>query len=561
MNKKILLLSSLSLVLTSCIYSFGGSSLDWKNVRNDGNGIYAVSDRVANYSLSFSYSSFESAMKKADDAAINKSNVYTFTGEMNRVNNYFATLRDKVTVARARYYAEGSSSYKEKYDELYDYFLSFYTWYYPFLLHVRDSSDEIYNSFFSGMNKEEIDEYITGFKYDEKTKALDKQITDIEDSQEMKYSAFIQGYRSGEIKEGDEKYQAYLSESLDNYRLLMEKGNEYASYFSYPNYYDYVYKMYYNRDYKIDFIDSYIDYVDTYVVPMVEYYDKNVDKSILNNPSKKGLYQRYISSNIADIYAYQGDAVDAYVYSMGGSMSNAYNHLKKSGLYIFSNLSNSLGTAFVSSSGSEPLIYFSKDYQNTTTIVHEFGHYFAAYTNEYNSTFPFDIEETHSQANEMLFNTYLTTYYKNDPDLDVYKFIQDGEVYDMLRGVIAPMMVAEVESYLSKNLSKDNETILKEIKENITDKYKDYAYSAYWAAPVVSSSGYYISYATSGVAAVGTYIQAKEDYNLAKANYLKLVSYPEECHDIQKFFDYSGLYSPLKEETFKKFTHENLYSF
>ena len=557
--KKTLLGASLVFILTACSIG-GGSTIDWKRLQNDGSGISLVSNKVASAKLSFDKASFEDAMKKADDAAVAKKSVYTFSGEFSRVNTMFSGLRDKLTIARAKYMADGSQKARDTYNELYDIYLSFFIWYYPFLLHVRDSSSDIYNAFFGDMDLQDVKDYIKSFTYNETTKKLDQDITDIQDEQEQKYNEFIKGWRSGSIKKDDPTYVAYMNDALTRFRSLYSKGGEYAAVFGFKNYFDYVYKQYYNRDYKIDFVDTYIPLVDEYIIPAIKYYDANVDKSILNNPTKKDIYTKYFSSNISDSSCFQGDLLDNYVAMMGGDMEKTYNHLKNDGLFVFSNDPNSLGTAYVSSGVEEPLIFFSKDYQNVSTIVHEFGHYFAAYTNGNNSSFPFDIEETHSQANEMLFNSYLTTYYKEDANLDVYKYIKDYSVYNMLTGVIAPSAVAQVEAYVFENLELTNEQLLEGIN-TIMNKYDGMVYSAYWATPMVSSTGYYISYVTSAVGALGAYIKAQENFEAAKESYFKLVGYPEESQNIEAIFNYSGFYSPLQESTFKKFTHENLFSF
>ena len=130
----------------------------------------------------------------------------------------------------------------------------------------------------------------------------------------------------------------------------------------------------------------------------------------------------------------------------------------------------------------------------------------------------------------------------------------------MLTGVIAPIAVAQVESYIFNNLSLSNDELLAGIN-TIMNKYDGMVYSAYWATPIVSSTGYYISYATSGVGALGAYIKAEENFNSAKESYFKLVGYPEESQNINAIFSYSGFYSPLQESTFQKLTPSALFSF
>ena len=564
--KKTIFTITLLFVLSACSSKSTVGTLDWQSVKNNGEGISLESKKIANYNLSFDSDAFQNAMKNADDDVVNRKSIYTFSGDMNKVNSLFSNLRVKLNVARAKYYAYGKDEHKNTFNTLYEQYLSFYSWYYAFLQHVKSSSPEIYNAFFADMSEAEIEEYITNFLYTEQTKKLDTEINDIHNEQEEAYNQFITDFRAKKIVRGDSGWNEFLNSSLNRFRDVMTKGNEYASCYGFDNYLDYVYAKWYNRNYQYDFVDDYAVLFDNYVVPSLQYYIDNVDNSIIEPKAKKALFENYISSNIANSACFQGDALDAYVKQMGGEMANSYSHLKKDGYYIFSNDSNSLGTAYVSSGIDDPVIFFSKNYQNITTIVHEFGHYNAAYVNQYNYSFPFDVEETHSQGNEMLFNYFITSYYADSEDLDVYKYIQDYEVYDMLSGAILPTAVAQVETYIFENLDKSNEELMS-TAETMMGKYRnliqygsDLIY-AYWASPIVSSTGYYISYSTSGVAAVGVYLQAKENYAKAKENYRKLVTYPEAETDIDTIFTYSGLYSPLKESTFEKLTPANLYSF
>ena len=562
MKNTLKILFSLSLVglLCSCDFIHHDENLDWEKLKNDGEAISTFSSSFGNYSTSFNSTNFHKNMEKADEIVVNQGSINSLDSYLTNVLDATSSLRQKLMVARTRYHATGLQTNKEKYDELYSEYLSFYTWYYPFLLHIQTSSDAIYNYFFRGMNKQEVEDYINDFKYDENTKKLDTEISDIEDKQEKLYQEFAKKRSRKEIDPDDPEYRKYMLDSLDNFRELISKGEEYAEYMGYDNYMDFVYEKYYNRDYTYEYVAEYEPYITNYVIPMVHYYEEHVDKSILDNKDKKIIYEKYFSSNIADKGCYQGDALDSYVVMMGGKMNSAYHHLKTAGMYCFSSNDSSLGTAYVTTMGDEPIIYFSKNYQSTSTIVHEFGHYFAIYTNDDTYTFPYDILETHSQANELLFAKYLLSYYKEDTNYDIYKYIVDSQIYEMLQSTAYTYATAEVETYAYAHLDKSNDALLADILE-IMKKYDGIIYSAYWATPIVTSTGYYFSYAPSGAAAVAAYIQAGENFEIAKANYLSFVAYPKENKHPQDFYTYSGLYSPYEESTFLKFTHENLFSF
>ena len=554
--KKGLMLLSLTFVLSACTY--GTNKLNWSDYKNDGEGISLVSERFSSYDISFDSASFEKAKKAADEACLNN-NLSEFNTQTNKVFDLFSGVRGKFVVSRARYYASGSSSDKKSYEELYDTYLGFYSWYYTFLIHVNSADSNIRSSFFGDMSEKEIVEYIDSFYYTEETQTLDAEITSIQDGQEERYNEFISDMSSTSDPDRRQSIMSeYIDKSIDTYRELLDKGNKYAKLYGFDDYLSYTYSEYYCRNYTYDFVEEYAPLIEEYVVPLIyEYKDEIESKKV----SDQNLLNNFMRKNFCYKECYQADAIDSYMERVGGSMLRAYNYFKSYGYYCFTTNPNSLGTAYVTTIGDGstplPLIFFSSNYQDAHTFVHEFGHYTVAYTNSANNSFPFDIKETHSQANEMLFSRYLQDYYKDSPNLDVYQFAALKSAYKMLTDVALTFATAEVETYVFKNIDKENEEILEGV-EDIWDKYYDrntYGYFDtiyYWCTPVISSTGYYISYATSGVASLGVYVQALENYDLAIEHYLKLIDYATESREIKEFFDHSGLYSPLEESTFKK---------
>ena len=554
--KKLLSTLSLTFVLAACSTSGNTKRLDWSEYKNYGQGIEAVSDKFKNYDLNYDKEGFEKAKTAADEAAVNK-NLGEFNRQASKALDIFSGIKGKTVVARARYYASAESADKKIYEDLYDTYLGFYPWYYKFLNHVNESSPEIRKSFFEDMTEEEIKQYISDFYYTDESKVLDTEITAIQDSQEERYKKFAKAAGSAKtITAYKTAMNSYISDSLNNFRSVIEKGNRYAELFGFDDYMSYVYSEYYNRNYTCDFVADYAPLIEQYIIPLVDQYERAGSTQVLSNPT---LLDNFMNQNFCYEPSFQGDAIDAYMARIGGVMTEAYENFKTNGYYCFTTNSKSLGTAYVTSvSNGEPMIFFSSNYQNASTFVHEFGHYTVAYANKDGHAFPYDIEETHSQANEMLFARYVQEFYKDSPNLDVYQFAAHQSAYEMLTNVILTFATSEVETYVYQNIDKKNSDILEGVNA-IWDKYYDINPSIgffdslyYWCNPIVSATGYYISYATSGVAAVGAYVQACENFDNARDNYLKLVNYPEDCKDVNKFFEYSGLYSPLEESTFVK---------
>ena len=240
--KKTLFTAALLFILTACSTGRNTGTLDWEKLKNDGEGISLESSKIAKYSLSFDSNAFQKAMQNADEAAVQEKSIYTFSGEMNKVNNLFDSLKTKLNIARAKYYAYGTSSYKSTFNSLYEQYLSFYAWYYTFLQHVRDSSSDIYDAFFGDMSKREVNKYISEFLYTDETKNLDTEINDIQSEQEEAYNQFIADFRAKKITMGDSAWNQFLNDSIDRFRNLMSKGAEYASLYGFSNYLDYVYE-------------------------------------------------------------------------------------------------------------------------------------------------------------------------------------------------------------------------------------------------------------------------------------------------------------------------------
>ena len=79
----------------------------------------------------------------------------------------------------------------------------------------------------------------------------------------------------------------------------------------------------------------------------------------------------------------------------------------------------------------------------------------------------------------------------------------------------------------------------------------------YWLSVCPNSPVYYISYATSSIAALSIYSMAQEDEALARETYRKLIEEIDEEDGFKTVMDKIGLNSPFVEETFKKI-EENL---
>jgi hypothetical protein len=166
----------------------------------------------------------------------------------------------------------------------------------------------------------------------------------------------------------------------------------------------------------------------------------------------------------------------------------------------------------------------------------------------------FDLCETHSQSNEVLF----LNYYINNQDIstNLKTYLRDYKIADFIESVILCSLVNETEKrcYNSESLKTgDLEKYLRKIyseNRSLMTAY-DFDNALYYITYVsMSSPCYYISYATSQLGSLNIEKLAYTDFDKAKDSYLKLFKY-DNCNTYREVYEYAGLYDPLSEDMFK----------
>ena len=170
-----------------------------------------------------------------------------------------------------------------------------------------------------------------------------------------------------------------------------------------------------------------------------------------------------------------------------------------------------------------------------------------------------DLNEVHSQGNEMLFYLYLT---ETDAASEIAtKEFLNYKTYQMFDAVISGYLINEVEKWAYTQDLTTYETPAK-FEEALFAKWKEickeagadtYANATSWVERVLLNyQGYYISYAVSAVAALELYAVAVEDYDAAVAAYKKLYAPHEATDTFTSVLEEAGLYSVFNEEAYKK---------
>ena len=239
---------------------------------------------------------------------------------------------------------------------------------------------------------------------------------------------------------------------------------------------------------------------------------------------------------------------------MGEGMRDVFE--SKNCLFSFSG--NSHPTAFQTYlyEDETPFCFFGSSGQSACTVVHEIGHYYAAYTNP--DIDNYDLCETHSQGNEFLFLTFCKDYLKED----VYNV---ARAYQLVNACYVMIMATIIDEFEQNVYALDDATIASmtgaDFDAIMTQVCAPYGGApwvesvvsnpySYWRLVCISSPVYYISYAVSASAAINILALAEEDYDLALESYTKLVEGITPEDGFLGALAKAGLTTPFEEETF-----------
>lgn len=528
--KKTSFLTVLLLTLVSCGETRGTLS-KFEKVEN---ALNCQSEALQNMSTNFDEERVN-IVKEQLFKAIENQNASLVNRYLEEAYYYLFSCADKRSVAQARYYSTLSESYEKRNDDLYLKYLEIFNWLEDAEKAAYDlKNKEIIKIFFEDKTDEEIEKYIQNLVTSDELDALTLQMIEIMNRINVESSN----------RPDDE---TYFNDGIDAFYEYAPLCDEYASYYGYDSYLDYVHKADYSRKY--DLTDGI-----TLAHNFKERYKDTYEKYDLSDYSEEQAKKLKLFTS-GSVFRKDNDLckiIDDYSSCIGGAYNDLYTHVFNDGYYCFSDNEHSLGSAFSTYLylQDEPLLYFSSEFQDLFSIVHEFGHAFAFKTpnNDYAS---YDIGETYSQANEMLLCSYISN---NNDD---YKDACDYYINNFAGLLFKIASTVEIENYLFSNyktLTKD------QMKANIKDivaSYNGLTSNVYWIATTICTTGYYVSYLTSGITSLCMYEDALEDFNLAKNNYLSFVTgYDGKMSDVDHWKKYN-FDSPFDLSSFEKI--DNLY--
>ncbi len=478
------------------------------------------------------------------DASINAETIDEVDALYEEFETAFYHIAQQMTVASIIYYCdmsdeEASERNKNTTDMFYDLQDKYMTSCRTMYLESKFSEE-----LFADWTEEELRELE---EYDPAVAELKKEIKALEmEYDEIGYDWYHYG--------GD-----YDDAVTEVYIKLITKNNELARYYKYDNYYEYASVNVYGRDYDKEALKSFREYVVEYIAPNYSTVSKDFSGWRSLTEWKQNAFLNFVQNEKFD----EGNTnylVD-YLNSLDGSMGEGMRHMFENKNCIFSNIGTSHPTAFQTYlyEDETPFCLFGSDGQTASTMVHEIGHYYAAYSN--NDISNYDLCETHSQGNEFLFLKYV----EGNMNKDVYATVKSYQLANTFTTIILSAVVDEFEQRVYaldsvEGMTSDdfNAIMIDVCAPYANDGKTGYEWvssylsdpNIYWRMAAVSNPGYYISYAVSAVAALEVSALAEADYDNALVAYNALVDGITPEDGFLGALEKAGLTSPFEEETY-----------
>lgn len=359
---------------------------------------------------------------------------------------------------------------------------------------------------------------------------------------------------------------SFLTKSAEIYLRAVDLNKRIAKASGYDNYMDYAYEMVYERDYSPEDVAQMKEYVKTYIVPQLRNLWGKISLLSQNlSAADTQSYYTYMNSGLADLGVLDmygngnsrlKNSLNSYFDAVGGNMGETYYNMWKDNHFIVANnqeVSRASAFSVYLRTLGYPMFYYGPGYQNTYTVVHEFGHCYAMGLSG-TSNIPMDLAEVHSQGNEWLFTSHL----RSDKDMSpqAYQFMIYYKMFNDLCSICNCVAVNEFETYVYSHDQYVAESfdyfmidIMKEL--GIYDFFKTiYADPvSYWHYVCIDNAGYYISYAMSMVPSLSLYCMGLENFEVAAEAY-KNICVVGENDTFLGVLSRANISSPFDEKTY-----------
>lgn len=306
---------------------------------------------------------------------------------------------------------------------------------------------------------------------------------------------------------------------------LVKNRNARAKIYGYDNYAEYAYTDLYNRDYTIEEIKSVYAAVKQYIVPALAQVEQYVYTGRLNEL----LYIDYLTEE------YVIDVVGRHMGDVDPALAEVYQYMVDHHLYDIDYDPGKMNVGYTTMlyEYQEPFIFNTPDYSyyDLETMIHEFGHYneaFHAGTTLITDVTNMDVAEIHSQGLELLYLEYADEVYGDGLGDSARQMV----LYQILYSVIDGCLYDEFQTAV---FSADHEMTQQEVNQLFRRLSEEYGYTYYddedevydWVdvPHTFSSPMYYVSYATSALAALDIWTLALQDRQAGINKYMELTTY------------------------------------
>ena len=467
-------------------------------------------------------------------------------------------------VAQIEYHMSmNNTEKKERYDYISQVRTDLVSRYYSFYDEIYDSMFRDY--FYYGMTDEEIQAII--LECDGISNPEYKALTDRNKEIELEFYDIVS-------PETDERVPVLYAEFVENNKRIAEL-------MGYDNYLEFAYENVYERDYTYQDVQLVVGNVKKYMTSIYSDVYGEWNNIVANLTTEAyDAYTTYVLSSFFSDYEANtqlNDYIDLMAFTSNPdkniTFSDELNNLMSDGNLFIGQYKGAYVTHIYEV--DIPIAYFeTTTYSGAFTVAHEFGHYMNEIYSGGKYSQSFDLLESHSQGNEMLFLSYL----KNNGGLteDGMHMVEVYELVSMLDSIMHALAVDTFEqavytdTYSGVNASKimaDGAITADEYDFLFESIIQDLGGSAnmsgeYWRYVTISSPCYYVSYAVSAISVLQLYTMANNDFDAAKEAYLKLFSYVDEYEKgadymtMEEVFEYAGLYSFTDPELYKMYKEE-----
>lgn len=340
-------------------------------------------------------------------------------------------------------------------------------------------------------------------------------------------------------------------------------NNQYAHSKGYDNYADYAYEVVFARDYTPEQAQSLHQLVKSEIVPLIDRYN-----AIYYAPNMEdGL--RTLSSSFSNLTQTQIlDMVKPHMANISSEYAELFAYMVRCNLVDIAPSATKTSTGYSQELPQYNSAYIFNapvgDFLGCFTLIHEFGHFaHASFLREPMVLYSYDVAEIHSQGLETLFVPYLDEMIG---DANAAAAQRLNSAYNWLQSAV--ISGCQYDEFLQAVYTEPDLTLdkINRLYHDIGTSYgvtfadDTYAYGWYEVPHSFTQPFYYISYATSMLAALELFSLSQTDYEAACDAYLTVVAHGEDSLlDVLEAAGLSNIFLPQSVQRTARTMEDYLY--